>query len=233
MSRQRLARLCAITCVFFAATAARADSLFLPAAIQQFNVYATNVDVNYKVFDIANNIGKFAADGVAKWFADPAQTITNGTYHVNIYFDLLTGNVRTNDPLNVIDVAGTFAGGPKTFFHSSTLKLFGSGAEDTFDVVFKNNDPAAFVKPGSDIMTRIMGVSIPNFSSPTFLFAPPPATPNGFVIFDNTTAGGIEKGVANVWAPAPKSAQAGFVLLIGYGASLAFRKWVRQGWRRA
>src|SRR5262249_27522189 len=132
---------------------------------------------------------------------------------------------------NLIDVTGTIGGSMKTFFHSTSLKLFGSGTQDTFDLVFRNNSGA--VQPGSDIMTCIMGVSIPNFGDPSFLFSLAPTSQNGDVIFDNTTAGGIEKGTANVWAPTPNAATGGIVLLAGLCAFRGLRGWIDRRRRRA
>ena len=214
------------------ARVARAESLFLSQPIAPFNIYVTGVDTKYTIFDTVNKIGKLAVSGTPQWLGSPSNAITAGAYTVNLFFDMATGTVRTTDPLNLLDLHGKLNGGAdEDFFHSNQLKLFGSGTEDTFDVVFKNN--TGTFKTGSDVMNRIMGVAIPNFSDPSFQFAVQPSSVNGQMLFDNTPLGAIEKGVANVWAPTPSGAMGLFVLLCGFGAHLTLRRWISQGWRRA
>lgn len=221
MSRLRLSLLVVITALL-TAPVARAESLFHGPAPTSLNIHVVTVDVKYTVHNKAAGIGKFSAVGKPDWFADPSNAITGGTYKVEVFFDLATGNVRAADPNNLLHVAGTANGSFKTFFHSTSLKQFGSGTEDTFDLIFKNNSGS--VMTGSDVSTRIMGVSIPTFSDPTFKYLG--SGNNGTVIWDNTpfTGTNIEKGSANVWAPTPDAATGGLVLFAGFGTLLAFRR---------
>jgi hypothetical protein len=231
MSRPRLGALCALLIVLLTSTrSAVAESLFHGPAPTSLNIHVVTVDVKYTVFNKAAGIGKFSAIGTPQWFADPSNTITGGQYKVEAFFDLATGAVRLNDPNSLLHVDGTENGSFKTFFHSTSLKAFGSGTEDTFDAIFKSN--VGSVMTGSDVSTRIMGVSIPTFNDPSFQYLG--AGGNGTVIWDNTPfAGGIEKGTANVWAPTPDAAKGGLVLFAGLATFLAFRRFSGHGSKSA
>src|SRR5688500_17947733 len=150
------ALVCASLCLLISSSSARAESLFLAAPIMQYDINVIKVDTKYTVSNVASKIGKLSVTGTPTWLGSPSNVISNGSYTVTIFFDLVTGLPRLGDA-NKIEVTGKIANVQQTFFLSTMLKLFGSGSEDTIDVVFGNNQ--GNVQPGSDIMTRIMGVS--------------------------------------------------------------------------
>ena len=229
----RYVPICCCIWVFLCAPRAHGESLFLGPPIVAYDVQAVKVDARYTISDLTNKIGKFSAVGIANSYAGGSNNITGGSYRVSVFFDLPTGNVRLSDPGNLIDVTGTYAGIFRTFFHSTTLQKFGSGTEDTFDVKFGPNSSTAFVLPNANVFSRIVGTSISNFHDPTFKYTVTGSNHTGDIIWQNALVGNSKIGTANVWAPAPPAAAAGSVLIFGFGALSALRRYLRLRWRRA
>jgi len=228
--KRHIARTGALIAFCILCTQARAESLFLGPANTALDINVVKVDTKYTVASVVNKIGKFTATGTPTYLGAPANAITGGSYTVEVFFDLTTGNIRTGDA-NKLLVTGTLNGMAQTFFSSTQLKFFGSGTEDTFDAIFGHN--TGTVNTNSDVMTRIMGVSIGNFSDPSFKYTLTASSAIGNMIFDNAPTAGIEKGTANVWAPMPSAASGGLVLLLGFGVYSTLRRSNSQGWRRA
>ena len=204
---------------------ARAESLFLGAPATYGNIQVIKVDTKYTIADVTGTgIGKFTATGTPTSFAAVSNNITGGVFKVEVFFDLLTGKIRYNDTRNLIEVSGALNGGSQQMFMRSTsVRRFGSGSNDIFDLLFRGN--SGMIGTGMDISTRIMGVSISNFTDPTFNYTLRPNSRVGDIVWDNTPLpNGVERGTANVWVPIPQAGVAGFILMGAFGGFGALRR---------